>query len=91
MKGLLKGILQRSSRYQGQQKKSVMDGLQEMINDLLTIELWSDQLKQKCYTTRKKLESFNSPAPRKGKTKVDPEMVARAIKNRMKNIKIVQA
>jgi len=44
----------------------------QLINELLSIEAYADQLRQRCYNARKSLESFYSPASEGKRKKRQP-------------------
>jgi hypothetical protein len=57
---------------------------QEIINDLDALIFMADQIKQRCYTTRKKLERLQTPASPKGEPIVSEKVVMRLGKRNSK-------
>lgn len=60
-----------------------------IINDLISIEAFAEELRKRCYSTRKRLESFNSLptiAPEKKKKALSESQVAQVLANRRKTI-----
>ena len=60
---------------------------ERLINELRSIELFAEDLRQKCYRARKKLERFYASAkPANPKRHLPEAEVARIIANRKKTI-----
>lgn len=58
-----------------------------IINELLSIEAFAEELRQKCYRARKKLERIHAPAsPKGGKKPLDDSEISRLLAARKKSI-----
>lgn len=62
---------------------------EDIINELLSIEMMCEQLKQRCYTTRKKLEGDNSPVSPKGE--MIAAKAAAVVARRMRNLRFADS
>ena len=59
----------------------------KIISELLTIEAYAEQLREKCYSARKTLESVNSPASKGKRSKKQiSQAVLQVLNNRQKTI-----
>lgn len=59
---------------------------EKLINELLHIEAFAEQLRQRCYKARKSLESFYSPASEGKRRKIDKSQTLKILAKRRSTI-----